>query len=47
VVNGYALSLCTSEFVGNPTGRAKRDIPSSQEPLEKIAYLIEDVMTDD
>jgi hypothetical protein len=41
----YALSLRTGEFRGNPGDRARRDIPNTQEPLAKVGYRIDDVMT--
>ena len=41
----YALSFRTGKFRGNPKGRAKRDIPNSEEPLEKVIYRIDDVKT--
>jgi hypothetical protein len=42
----YALSFRTGEFRGKPRGRARRDIPNSEEPLAKVAYRIDDVMTE-
>jgi len=41
----YALSFRTGEYRGRPRGRAKRDIPNTEEPLEKVTYQIDDVMT--
>jgi len=41
----YALSFRTGEMRGNPRGRARRDIPNSQEPLEKVIYRVDDVKT--
>jgi hypothetical protein len=41
----YAVSFRTGEYRGNPKGRAERDIPNSEEPLEKIVYRIDDVKT--
>ncbi|MHC4617331.1 MAG: sialidase family protein, partial [Planctomycetota bacterium] len=41
----YALSFRTGEYRGRPRGRARRDIPNTEEPLEKIVYRIDDVMT--
>jgi hypothetical protein len=41
----YALSFRTGEYRGKPTGRADRDIPNTEEPLEKVTYRIDDVMT--
>jgi hypothetical protein len=42
----YALSFRTGEYRGKPTGRADQDIPNTEEPLEKVTYRIDDVMTD-
>jgi hypothetical protein len=42
----YALSFRTGEFRGKPRGRARRDIPNSEEPLAKVTYRIDDVMTE-
>jgi hypothetical protein len=39
----YAVSFRTGEYRGNPKGRAERDIPNSEEPLEKATYRIDDV----
>jgi hypothetical protein len=41
----YALSFRTGEHRGRPSGRADRDIPNTEEPLEKVTYRIDDVMT--
>jgi hypothetical protein len=41
----YALSFRTGEYRGKPTGRADQDIPNTEEPLEKVTYRIDDVMT--
>jgi len=41
----YALSFRTGEYRGRPTGRADEDIPNTEEPLEKVTYRIDDVMT--
>lgn len=41
----YALSFRTGEYRGNPRGRAKRDIPNTEEPLAKVTYRIDDVKT--
>jgi hypothetical protein len=41
----YAISFRTGEYRGNPKGRAERDIPNTEEPLEKTVYRIDDVMT--
>jgi len=41
----YALSFRTGKFRGNPKGRARRDIPNSEEPLEKVVYRVDDVKT--
>jgi hypothetical protein len=41
----YALSFRTGEYRGDPGERAKRDIPNSEEPLDKVTYRIDDVMT--
>jgi|GEM_PF-625046 len=41
----YALSLRTGEYRGNPSGRANRDIPNTEEPLAKATYRIDDVKT--
>ncbi|MHC4864488.1 MAG: PA14 domain-containing protein [Planctomycetota bacterium] len=41
----YALSLRTGEYRGEPTGRADRDIPNTEEPLDKVIYHIDDVVT--
>jgi hypothetical protein len=42
----YALSFRTGEFRGKPRGRARRDIPNSEEPLATVTYRIDDVMTE-
>ncbi|MGB2806390.1 MAG: PA14 domain-containing protein [Sedimentisphaerales bacterium] len=41
----YALSFRTGEYRGKPTGRADQDIPNTEDPLEKVTYRIDDVMT--
>jgi len=41
----YALSFRTGEYRGNPRGRAERDIPNTEEPLENVVYRIDDVKT--
>jgi len=41
----YAVSLRTGEFRGNPTGRAGQDIPNSEDPVAKVTYRIDDVIT--
>jgi hypothetical protein len=41
----YALSFRTGKFRGNPRGRAKRDIPNSEDPVTKVAYRVDDVRT--
>jgi hypothetical protein len=41
----YAVSFRTGKFRGKPRGRARRDIPNSEEPLEKVVYCIDDVKT--
>lgn len=41
----YALSFRTGKFRGRPSGRADRDIPNTEEPLAKVTYRIDDVMT--
>jgi hypothetical protein len=41
----YALSFRTGEYRGDPGERARRDIPNSEEPLEKVVYSIDDVRT--
>jgi hypothetical protein len=39
----YALSLRTGKFRGQPGGRAKKDIPDTEEPLPLASYHIDDV----
>jgi len=41
----YALSFRTGEYRGRPSGRAEEDIPNTEEPLEKVTYRIDDVVT--
>jgi hypothetical protein len=41
----YALSFRTGEYRGKPTGRADQDIPNSEDPVDKVTYRIDDVMT--
>jgi hypothetical protein len=41
----YALSFRTGEYRGKPTGRADQDIPNTEEPVDKVSYRIDDVMT--
>ena len=41
----YAVSFRTGESRGRPRGRARRDIPNSEERLAKVTYRIDDVMT--
>jgi len=39
----YALSLRTGKFRGQPGGRAKVDIPNTEEPLPLVSYHVDDV----
>jgi hypothetical protein len=41
----YALSFRTGEYRGDPGERADRDIPNTEEPLTKVTYRIDDVVT--
>jgi len=41
----YAISFRTGEYRGKPAGRADQDMPNSEEPLEKVTYRIDDVVT--
>jgi len=41
----YAISFRTGEYRGNPSGRADRDIPNSEDPVDKVTYRIDDVKT--
>jgi hypothetical protein len=41
----YALSFRTGEYRNRPGERARRDIPNTEEPLQKITYRIDDVKT--
>jgi hypothetical protein len=41
----YALSFRTGEFRGKPSGRARRDIPNSEDPVDKAVYRVDDVKT--
>ena len=41
----YALSFRTGEYRGDPGERAERDIPNTEEPLTKVTYRIDDVVT--
>jgi hypothetical protein len=41
----YALSFRTGEYRGKPKGRAEQDITNTEEPLQKVTYRIDDVMT--
>jgi len=43
----YALSFRTGEYRGTPPGKAKKDIPNSEEPLARVVYRIDDVTTGD
>ena len=41
----YALSFRTGAFIPYPGDRARRDIPNTEEPVEKAVYRIDDVKT--
>ena len=41
----YAISFRTGKFRPKPKGRARRDIPNSEEPVKKAVYRIDDVKT--
>ncbi|MCK4677275.1 MAG: hypothetical protein KAT48_04015 [Bacteroidales bacterium] len=43
----YALSFRTGEYRGTPSGKAKQDIPNSEEPLARVVYRVDDVITGD
>ena len=41
----YALSFRTGKYRNKPGERARRDIPNTEEPLQKVTYRIDDVKT--
>jgi len=41
----YALSFRTGKYRNSPGERARRDIPNTEEPLQKVTYRIDDVKT--
>ena len=41
----YALSFRTGKYRNRPGERARRDIPNTEEPLQKVTYRIDDVKT--
>ena len=41
----YALSFCTGQYRNKPGERARRNIPNTEKPLEKIVYRIDNIKT--